>query len=191
VLSLLFLTAAMGGCGKAQDNQEPQTTAAVSTSTKAVPSSAPSVSSSTASSSAGKNTPKASTAPSVSAKPTPKLTDVSFTLSLDAGQEYAEYPIPIYLKETQTLHLSWIVVKGGSRFYMTFSLPSGKLIAIRANGSLAGLTPGQVLTDHLSKSGDIVFSPDNQDWQEGDYLFHPQIIKGDPSITIKLLYWIE
>jgi hypothetical protein len=119
------------------------------------------------------------------------LTDVSFTLSLETGQEYAEITTPIYLQASQVLHLSWLVVKGGNYFYMTFSMPSGKVIAVRSNGSLAAYTPAVLAEEKLTKSGDVVFRPSDNDWGDGYYIFHSQINKGDTAVTVKLLYWIE
>jgi hypothetical protein len=194
LLSLLVLVLAASGCGKSQAAAEPQTTAEPSASAKLTPSSTSTstrVASTGSSAAATKptSTVKASTTPSPTALP--KLTDVSFTLTLDAQQEYIEYTNPIYLKASQILHLTWVVIKGSDHFYMTFTLPNGKLIGVRSNGSLASLPPGGTPGEKLTKSGDVVFRPDDNDWQDGYYIFHPQIYRGDPAVTVKLLYWIE
>jgi hypothetical protein len=184
IASVIMLLLAFTGCGSSKDADELQTSAAPTAGAKATPSATRA-----STNSSPKNTTKA--APTTSPRALPKLTDISFTLALDAQQEYSEYPSPIYLKTTQALHLSWVVVKGGDHFYMTFTLPSGKLIGVRSNGSLTGLVAGQLPTEPLTKSGDLVLRPDDNDWQEGYFLFHPQIHKGDSNIAVKLLYWIE
>jgi hypothetical protein len=135
-------------------------------------------------------TAKSSIATPAPTRIVPKLTDISFTLALDSQQAFIENTTPIYLQASQVLHLSWVVIKGGDHFFMTFTLPSGRLIAIRGNGSLGNYNTGEAL-EKLYKSGDVVFRPSDNDWLEGYYLFHPQIFQGDPAVTIKLLYWIE
>ena len=167
---------------------------------------------------AAKDTPKASASPSTTASPTttkkpaaapvtkttvpvapkaptpsavPKLNDISFSLALDKGQDYTEATTPIFLKASQTLHMNWLVVKGGNHFYQTFSLPSGSSIAVRTNGSLAAYSPIDSIPEKLTKSGSLVFCPSDNDWEDGYYIFHSQIITGDTAVTVKLLYWIE
>jgi hypothetical protein len=157
------------------------------------------------SASAGSTTNKATSSPSTKApaqnvakatstptpKKIPKLTDTTFTLNLPEGQEYVENPIPIYLFANQTLHLSWMVIKGGDHFHMTFTIPNGNLISISSSGSLRSYLHGESSTEKLTKNGDLVMQPGNNDWEDGYYIFHPQIQNGDASVTIKLLYWIE
>jgi hypothetical protein len=188
IIVALSTTLLLAGCGTAQ--------AAVDTSgaanPAAIPISSPSPAqtrSNTVSAVPTAKSPAATPVPTT-AKVMPKLTDISFTLALDAQQQFTENTTPIYLQASQVLHLSWVVIKGGDHFFMTFTLPSGKLIAIRGNGSLSNYNSGEAL-EKLYKSGDVVFTPADNDWREGYYLFHPQIFQGDQTITVKLLYWIE
>jgi hypothetical protein len=82
------------------------------------------------------------TTPSATPKAMPKLTDIAFTLTLADGQNYTENTIPVYLKSDQTIHLNWLVVKGGDHFHMTFSLPDGNLIAVGNSGNLTAYGRG-------------------------------------------------
>jgi hypothetical protein len=121
----------------------------------------------------------------------PKLTDVSFTLTLAKDQDFAEYTTPIYIMANQTLHLNWIVIKGGEYFYLTFTLPNGKFIAVRGDGTLASYIPGEMKSEQLRANGSVVFYPNDNNWGDGYYIFHPQIYRDDPSITVKLMYYVE
>jgi hypothetical protein len=121
----------------------------------------------------------------------PKLTDIAFTLTLADGQNYTENTIPIYLKSDQTIHLNWLVVKGGDHFHMTFSLPDGNLVSVGNTGNLAAYGRGETTSENLTKNGDLVFRPGNNDWQDGYYLFHPQLKTNDQAVSVKILYWIE
>jgi hypothetical protein len=182
ILSLLALLLGLIGCGgnkEAGDAGQQQTQ--VSQSPQATP----------------KTVAKTSTAAKSTTKPTtttkkvvPKLTDTSFTLTPTPDQDIAEYTTPIYLLASQTLHLNWLVVKGGDYFYLTFTLPDGKFISVRNDGSLSGYTPGET-SERLGSAGSIVFHPADNNWKDGYYIFHPQIYQEDPSITIKLLYYVE
>jgi hypothetical protein len=194
VSTFLVLALILSGCGKSQAADEPETTAAPSVAVKSTPTTPASTrsgatSASTQTSRAATTKPTATSAAAATALP--KLTDVSFALTLDPQQEYTEYTTSIYLKSTQTLHLTWVVIKGSDHFYMSFTLPDGRLIAVRSTGSLAALSPGSTPNEKLVKSGNVVFRPDNNDWQDGYYIFHPQIFRGDPAVTVKLLYWVE
>ena len=74
---------------------------------------------------------------------------------------------------------------------MTVTLPTGAEIAIRNNGGMSNYIPGESAAEKLTKSGNLVICPADNDWIDGYYLFRPQIYKNDSSVTIKLLYWIE
>ncbi len=187
-LSLLALTMGFTGCGGGEPAAADETKTTSTPTGTATTSTSPKASKSTTTKSAAQTVSKTGAATKTVV---PKLTDVSFTLSLETGQEYAEVTTPIYLQASQVLHLSWLVVKGGNYFYMTFSMPSGKVIAIRSNGSLAAYTPAVLADEKLTKSGDVVFRPSDNDWGDGYYIFHSQINKGDTPVTVKLLYWIE
>jgi hypothetical protein len=180
-ISLLILVAGTIGCGGAKAPAAPNGTT-------------PAASKPAASGAKTTSTPRAAgqvVGTSSSKATAPKLTDVAFTLALETGQEYTENTTPIYLKASQILHLNWLVVKGGDHFYLTFTLPTGNLMSINGNGTLSPCNPGARSTDPLTKNGDVVFSPQDNNWGDGYYLFHPQIYKPDVSVTVKLLYWIE
>jgi hypothetical protein len=201
VLILAAIMAGVSGCSGNKSSPTPSASGAPSTAAGAAsakPSSTASAAASTAvvPAVAAKTTPPAApktTPPKTSPVSTsvPKLNDVAFTLSLDNGQQYAENTTPIYLKASQILHMNWLVSKGGNYFYMTVTLPTGAQIAIRNDGEIANYVPGESTAEKLTRSGDLVFSPVNNDWTDGYYLFHPQIYKNDASVTVKLLYWIE
>jgi hypothetical protein len=196
VLLVLALAGGVLACGSAQAAEETTSTPSPTSTAKASPTKTrttsaptPKEAAPTPSKVASPSTPKASPSPSKTA--VPKLNDVSFTLSLEEEQEYTENTTPIYLKATQTLHMNWLVVKGGDHIYLTFTMPNGDLIMVRNDGTLAASSPGEIVQEQLTKSGDLVFRPADNNWAEGYYLFHPQIHKYDPSVTVKLLYWIE
>jgi hypothetical protein len=123
-------------------------------------------------------------------KVTPKLTDVTFTLAPAKDQDFVEYTTPIYLLASQTLHLNWMVIKGGDHFYLTFTLPNGKFIAVCNDGSLSGYTPG-TMSEKLFSNGSVVFYPADNNWGDGYYIFHPGIYQDDEAITVKLMYYVE
>jgi hypothetical protein len=182
-LSLLALFMGMIGCGgnkDAGDTGDQQTAAGKSTS-QTISKTTSAKPTTTAKSTAKTTTTK---------KAVPKLTDISFTLTPTKDQDTVEYTTPIYLLATQTLHLNWLVVKGGDYFYLTFTLPDGKFISVRNDGTLSAYTPGET-SDKLGPAGSIVFYPSDNNWKDGYYIFHPQIYQDDPSITIKLLYYVE
>jgi hypothetical protein len=131
------------------------------------------------------------TTPASTPKTMPKLTDIAFTLTLPEGQAYTENTVPIYLKADQTIHINWLVVKGGDHFHMTFTLPNGNLIAVDNTGHLNSYGRGETKCENLTKNGDLVFRPSDNDWQDGYYLFHPHLQTSDPAVTVKILYWIE
>ncbi len=190
LLSFLVLALVLSGCGKSQAADEPQTTTEPSVAAKSTPTAPTSTRPATAATSSSRTgaTTKPSATPTASP---PKLNDVSFALNLDPQQEYTEYTTSIFLKSSQTLHLTWVVTKGGDHFFMSFTLPDGRLIAVRSTGSLAALSAASIPTERLIKTGNVIFRPDDNDWQDGYYIFHPQIFRGDPAVTVKLLYWIE
>jgi hypothetical protein len=128
-----------------------------------------------------------------SATPTavPKLNDISFSLTLDKGQEYTESTTPIFLRSDQVLHLNWLVVKGGNHFHLIFTLPNGSTIAVRTDGTLAAYSSANSVAEDLTKSGSLVLRPSDNDWEDGYYIFHSFIGSGDTAVSIKLLYWIE
>jgi hypothetical protein len=190
LLSLLASIIGCAGCGGQASAQQPTRTAIATASAASVSENkAPKTTTPPATkSSAQANT---RTSPTATQKTVPKLTDISFTLALDPGQTYTEHTTPIYLLPDQKLHLSWLVVKGGDYFYLSFSLPTAKVITIRSDGSLGNYSPETIKDEKLTKSGDVIIYPACNDWIEGYYIFHPQLFKGDPPVTVRLLYWIE
>lgn len=180
-LAIAMLMAGLSGCGgKAV---QPTTTLT------------PTVSPTTTKKAAASVAPKTSITAAATKVPTPsavpKLNDISFSLALDKGQDYTESTTPIFLRADQILHMNWLVVKGGNHFHLTFSLPSGESIAVRADGTLAACSPIDGVPEELTKNGSLVFRPSDNDWTDGYYIFHSQIMAGDAAVTIKLLYWIE
>lgn len=122
---------------------------------------------------------------------TPILTKLSFTLSVEPPQEYAEYTIPIYIRSHQTLHLHWQIVQGRS-FWMSCTTPTGELIGARVDGDFNIHSA----CEELICMGTSIFSPSDPKYSEaadklgeGYYLFHPHINK--EKVTIKVQYWIE
>lgn len=183
-LMLVMLMAASCG-GKTDGTSSPSPSAAAkTTATKSTVTKPAATTKASAASSA-------KTAPSATPKTVPKLTDIAFTLTLAEGQIYTENTLPIYIKASQTIHMNWLVVKGGDHFHMTFSLPDGSLIAVGKTGNLTSYGRSETSSDNLTKNGDLVFMPGDNDWQDGYYLFHPQLHSGDQSVTVKILYWIE
>lgn len=123
----------------------------------------------------------------------PILTELSFTLSVEPPQEYAEYTIPIYIRSHQTLHLHWQIVQGHS-FWMGCTTPTGELIGARVDGDFNI----HAACEELIGMGTSIFSPSDPKYGEaadklgeGYYLFHPNINKENPPVTIKIQYWIE
>jgi hypothetical protein len=192
VLSCIILIAGISGCSGAKPAATPGATPAANASPAASPNAA---SKSTPSSKvAATKAPAQSevkSSPTSTPKKMPKLTDTTFNLTLADGQEYAENPVPIYLYADQTLHLSYMVIRGGDHFHMTFTLPNGNLISITGTGSLSSYLHGESSNEKLTKNGDLVLRPGDNDWGDGYYIFHPQIYKDDTPLTVKLLYWIE
>ncbi len=172
---VLILIAGLVGCSGGNQKPAAATTPATSAAAAA---SAPKTSASTA-----------AKAPAPSAMP--KLNDIAYSLALENGQEYTASTTPIYLKANQVLHMNWMVVKGGNHFHMTFTLPSGKAIAVTASGNLAAISSVNSLTEELTRNGSLVFRPSDNAWEDGYYIFHSHILSGDAAVSIKLLYWIE
>jgi hypothetical protein len=190
ILSSFILIIVMAGCSGTKPGNGPETTPNSTVSPTAVSKNTTGKTDTTSSTKAPAQNVAKST-PTPTAKKTPKLTDNTFTLTLLPAQEYVENPVPIYLLASQVLHISWMVIKGGDHFHMTFTLPNGTLIGVTSTGKLSSYLHGESSTEKLTKNGDLVFQPGNNDWGDGYYIFHPQIYKDDASITVKLLYWIE
>jgi hypothetical protein len=185
LLSLLALVMGLIGCGGNQAASDAAEQEALAS--QIVPKATPKTTS-TKPASTTKSTSKTTT---TTKKVVPKLTDVSFTLTLAKDQDFVEYTTPIYILASQTLHLNWMVIKGGEYFYMTFTLPNGKFIAVRSDGSLSSYIPGEMKSEQLRANGSVVFYPADNNWGDGYYIFHPQIFRDEPSITVKLMYYVE
>jgi hypothetical protein len=186
-LAIVVLIAGLSAC-KSKGTQTTPTT-------KAVASPGPAVST-TPTKKAAASVAQTNGASPVSAKAAtpsavPKLNDISFVLLLEPKQDYTESTTPIFLRANQVLHINWLVVKGGNHFHLTFSLPNGDSIAVRTDGSLAAYSATGNPPEELTKNGSLVFRPSDNDWDDGYYIFHSQIMSGDASVTVKLLYWIE
>jgi hypothetical protein len=185
-LAIVVLIAGLSGCG---GKSKPSATATPSGTAQTSPSA-------TATKKAAASVAPKTTAPTAAVKsPTPsavpKLNDISFSLALDKGQDYTESTTPIFLRANQVLHMNWLVVKGGNHFHLTFTLPAGDAIAVRTDGTLSAFPPTGLVPEELTKNGSLVFRPSDNDWDDGYYIFHSQIMSGDSAVTVKLLYWIE
>jgi hypothetical protein len=188
VCALLLVVLVMTGCGGKADAASGKPSPAASSSASAgSKTTTPRTATTTKASAAGST----KTTPTATPKALPKLTDTAFTLTLPEGQDYTENTIPIYLRADQTLHMNWLVVKGGDHFHMTFSLPNGNLIAVGNTGNLTAYGQGETTCENLTRNHDLVFRPEDNDWQDGYYLFHPQLQTNDQPVTIKILFWIE
>jgi hypothetical protein len=131
------------------------------------------------------------TTPKVTTKTTtPTLNQASFTLSITPPQTYAEYTLPIYLTSESIIHLVWTVSGNGEHIRMAFNTPDGQYIGVKTNNGFVTLTNDKPC-DQLNRSGGIVLNPSNQKWVDGYYVFHTYIYDQDPTVTVKLLYWIE
>ena len=169
LLALLALVTSFMSCSSASTTQtttKPSTTATTSTPR---PTSTP-------------TTPKVTT--------TPPLNQASFTLLITPPQTYAEYTLPIYLTANSVIHLVWTVSGVGEHIRMAFNTPDGQYIGVKTNGGFVTLTT-EKQCDQLSRSGSIILKPSDQKWVNGYYVFHPYICDKDPTINVKLLYWIE
>ena len=131
--------------------------------------------------------------PKASASPVPKpaLTTVSFTMSLATAQEYTEYTMPLYLKPGDRLHLNWAITTGGDHMGLSFTTPDGELIVMKRDDTLMRNYPATYPDEKLYNMGNVIFSPGDYGWQEGYYIFHPHIRRGDAAVGVKVFYWLE
>ena len=121
---------------------------------------------------------------------TPTLTQTSFTLLLTSPETYTEYTLPIYLSSQSTIHLVWTVSGVGEHIRMAINVPGGQLVGVKAAGGFVNMT-SDAPCDQLNRSGSIVLKPSDQNWASGYYIFHPYICNNDPTVAVKILYWIE
>jgi hypothetical protein len=121
---------------------------------------------------------------------TPTLVQNTFPLLITSPQTYAEYTLPIYLKADDTIHLVWTVSGVGEHIRMSINTPDGKYVGVKVTGGFIALT-GDNPCDQLNRSGSIVLTPSDQKWVDGYYVFHPYIIDKDPTVNVKILYWID
>lgn len=173
LLILLTLTITAAGC-------------AAKTPTKTTPK--PAVTSATVPATTPTIPPTTSTTTKVTTTPT--LTQTAFPLLITAPQTYAEYTLPIYLSADDTIHLVWAVSGVGEHIRMSINTPDGKYVGIKAAGGFVALS-NDAPCDQLNRSGSIVLKPADQKWVDGYYVFHPYISDKDPTVNVKILYWIE
>ena len=121
---------------------------------------------------------------------TPTLTQTAFPLLITAPQTYAEYTLPIYLSADDIIHFVWAVSGVGEHIRMSINTPDGKYVGIKAAGGFVALS-NDAPCDQLNRSGSIVLKPSDQKWVDGYYVFHPYISDKDPTVNVKILYWIE
>jgi hypothetical protein len=123
-------------------------------------------------------------------KAKPALNQTSFTLSLEKPQTYTECTLPIYLTSQNTLHLAWSVTGEGEYFRLAFTTPDGKIIAAKADGSIADLPPDGTC-EKLPRADSLILTMPNTNWGDGYYIFRPNIVASDKSISVKVFYWID
>jgi hypothetical protein len=170
LLALLCVTAASISCTKAATT----TTKTAAKTTAAVPTTKPVI-----------TTPTKTTTTT-----TPVLTQTNFTLLITAPQTYAEYTQPIYLSATDTIHFVWTVSGVGEHIRMGINTPDGQFVGVKTAGGFTAMTADKPC-DQLNRSGSVVFKPADQKWVDGYYVFHPYISDKDPTVNVKILYWIE
>ena len=129
-----------------------------------------------------------STTPKVTT--TPKLQQASFALLLTPPQTYTEYTLPLYLISSDILHLEWTISGVGEHIRMSISTPDGQYFGVKTKGGFVALTPDKTC-DQLYRTGSIILKLSDQKWVNGYYVFHPYICNADPTVTVKLMYWIE
>ncbi len=120
--------------------------------------------------------------------PPPEYHELSFDLTVSEGQKYDMYSFPVYLRNNQTLHLSFFVEEG-DHIWFAFYSPSGKAFGITEGG------PGNL---YISDSGScaalfgasVVFQPSRYGTGEGYYRMVPNI-SGPGQAKVKVEYWIE
>jgi hypothetical protein len=133
---------------------------------------------------------KASPSPTPLPKP-PNLNVISLTLALATAQEYTEYPVPIYLRRNERLHLYWTITTGGDHLSLAFTTPDAEFVSIKNDGAFARNASTTYPDEKLFYKGNVVFSPPEYGWNEGYYVFQPHIRRGDAAVGGKLYYWIE
>ena len=173
LLAFLTLTITAAGCA----SKTPTKTTPKPAASTAAPSTTPTV-------------PPPTTPTTTKVTTTPTLIQSTFPLQITTPQTYAEYTLPIYLSANDTIHLVWNVSGVGEHIRMSINTPDGKYVGEKATGGFVALT-GDTPCDQLNRSGSIVLTPSDQKWPDGYYVFHPYILDKDPTVNVKILYWIE
>jgi len=132
----------------------------------------------------------ATTSPSPTSKP-PNLTTVGFTLSLATVQEYTEYTLPVYLRPQDTLHLTWVITTGGDHLSLSFTTPKGEVVTLTRDGTMVRNYPATYPDEKLFNMGNVIFTAKDYDLDDGYYLFHLHLRRGDAAVGGKIFYWIE
>jgi hypothetical protein len=134
-----------------------------------------------------------STSPTVpttttSAPDSPEYFELTFELEVPVGEEYNEYSFPIYIRNKQTLHLTWSVDQGDEILFI-FLTPSNKYIGVRDGG--ASFVEGHAFPSY---EGNISFRPLDYAWGEGYYEMKPHLATDSTHASrakVKVRYWIE
>ena len=93
----------------------------------------------------------------------------------------------IYLRNNQTLHLTWTVIEKTS-ILLWITTPLGMELGYHYNGDFANGSLKENFANEAS-SGVIIFSPSDYNWGEG---YYELLASTPPTIkTIELRYWIE
>lgn len=120
--------------------------------------------------------------------PPPEYHELSFDLTLSEGQEYDVYSFPVYLRNNQTLHLSFFVEEG-DHIWFGFTCPSGKSLGI-VHGSDSDFALQEACCSRLL-GGTMVFKPSEYGCGGGYYQMRPHLGPPSSKARVKVEYWIE
>jgi hypothetical protein len=130
---------------------------------------------------------------------------VTLDLVVLEGQSYVEHPFPIYLRNNQSLHLTWMVM-GEGKAYFSFRTPKDGSFCFWDGTHAEWVTTidpvacsparGGAITIRPLKMKDVTYtvsgsSGDNsvtEGWGEGYYVMNPHSYS---TVKIKVEYWIE
>lgn len=118
----------------------------------------------------------------------PEYHALTFDLFVPEGQQpyHDDYSFPIYIRDDQTLHLTFTVEQGDD-IWFGFSTPSGKYIGVNQYDGGFGFVEG--ICARL-KGGMVVFKPSEHGWGEGYYSMNPHLsIPG--KVRVEVEYWLE
>lgn len=119
--------------------------------------------------------------------PAHPITELSFTLSVEPGEEYDAHTIAVDIRENDKFNLNWEVGEG--YFWMSFKTPNGHHVGVRRNGGFNDYYPMGPSCEILEGIGGFSFNPAEKCWGEGMYYFEPHITKGYGPTIVKVYYW--